>query len=149
MFPTITSASLPLIVLAAAALYIGAKYFLKRDEPVDDRRRQAIKLAGECKAAGLDFLAPVLEDFAVGDYPALLHRLRSLADDVRDDGQRNALFDRVFETQLARRMKTPESRQQIVAAMSKLDSSHAALLGELTRHIDEARPAATSGEGLA
>lgn len=144
MFPTLTSASLPIIAIAAVALYFGAKYFLKREEPVDERRRQAIKLAGECKAAGLDFLAPVLEDFAVGDYPSLMHRMRTLADDVRDDGQRHALFDRVFETQLARRMKTPENRQQIVAAMSRLDSSHAAMLAELVRHIDEARPAANA-----
>lgn len=142
MFPTFTSASLPIIAIAAAAIFIGVKYYFKRDEPADDRRRQAIKLAGECKAFGLDFLAPVLEDFAVGDYASLLHRLRALADDVRDDGQKHALFDRVFETQLARRMKTPESRQQIVSAMSRLDSSHAALLAELVRHMGDTPPAA-------
>src|SRR5688572_23977966 len=139
MFPTLTSASLPLIAIAAVGIYFGAKFLFKKDENVEDRRRQAIKLAGECKTCGLDFLSPVLEDYAVGDYSGILHRLRTLSEDVRSDSQRQALLDRVFETQLAARMKTPEARQQIVLAMSRLDASHAALLAELVRHVDDAR----------
>lgn len=141
MFPTLSSASLPILVAAAVAIYFGAKFLFKKDEQIEDRRRQAIKLAGECKTCGLEFLSPVLEDYAVGDYSGILHRLRALADDVRSDSQRQALLDRVFETQLAARMKTPESRQQIVNAMSRLDGSHAALLAELLRHVETARPA--------
>lgn len=140
-FTNLPPGTLILVLVACVALYFGAKFLFRKGEAVEDRRRQAIKLAGECKTSGLDFLAPVLEDYAVGDYSALLQRLRSLAEDVRDDAQRRALFDRLFESQLAQRMKDPQSRQQIVGAMSRLESSHAALLEELVRHLDRTRSA--------
>jgi hypothetical protein len=145
MFPFSLPGNSFLILALCAAVYLLSRFFLRRDEPVDDRRRQAIRLAGECKLSGLDFLAPLLEDFAVGDHSSLSHRLRTLSDDVRSESQRQALFDRLFQTQLAQRMQDPQSRQEIVAAMSRLDNSHAALLAELARHFEQGRaPAPTS-----
>jgi hypothetical protein len=106
-----------LVALASLALYASGRFLFRRDEAVEDRRRKAIKLAGDCQKCGLDFLAPVLEDYSVGDYSGMLHRLRSFADDIRDDGTRRQILDHFFATQLATRLKDDAQRRQIVAAL--------------------------------
>jgi hypothetical protein len=106
-----------LVALASLALYASGRFLFRRDEAVEDRRRKAIKLAGDCQKCGLDFLAPVLEDYSVGDYSGMLHRLRSFADDIRDDGTRRQILDHFFTTQLATRLKDDAQRRQIVAAL--------------------------------
>lgn len=126
MFSTLLALSLPsladnrlvLIGLASIALYATGRFLFRRDEAIEDRRRKAIKLAGDCQKCGLDFLAPVLEDYSVGDYSGMLHRLRSFADDIRDDATRRQILDRFFETQLAARLQDEAQRRKIVETVS-------------------------------
>jgi hypothetical protein len=106
-----------LIGLASLALYTTGRFLFRRDEAIEDRRRKAIKLAGDCQKCGLDFLAPLLEDYSVGDYSGLVHRLRSFADDLRDDATRRQLLDRFFETQLAQRLADDAQRRKILEAI--------------------------------
>ena len=106
-----------LVALASIALYATGRFLFRRDEAIEDRRRKAIKLAGDCQKCGLDFLAPVLEDYSVGDYSGMTHRLRTFADDIRDDATRRQILDRFFTTQLAHRVKDEAQRRQIVAAL--------------------------------
>jgi hypothetical protein len=117
LLPKLASSPLVLVSLASIALYASGRFMFRRDEAVEDRRRKAIKLAGDCQKCGLDFLAPVLEDYSVGDYSAMLHRLRAIADDIRDDATRRQILDHFFSTQLAARLKDAAQRQKIVEAV--------------------------------
>jgi hypothetical protein len=111
---------LVLVALAAIALYATGRFLFRRDEAIEDRRRKAIKLAGDCQKCGLDFLAPVLEDYSVGDYSGMLHRLRTFADDIRDDATRRQLLDRFFETQLAHRVHDETQRKKIADLLASV-----------------------------
>ncbi|HTN73744.1 MAG TPA: hypothetical protein VL096_00805 [Pirellulaceae bacterium] len=115
--PKLAGNPLILVLLASIALYATGRFLFRRDEAVEDRRRKAIKLAGDCQKCGLDFLAPVLEDYSVGDYSAMLHRLRTFADDIRDDATRRQMLDRFFTTQLRQRLQDEAQRRQIVEAL--------------------------------
>lgn len=111
------SSPIVLVALASIALYATGRFLFRRDEAVEDRRRKAIKLAGDCQKCGLDFLAPVLEDYSVGDYSGMLHRLRTFADDIRDDGTRRQILDHFFTTQLATRVKSEAERRKILETL--------------------------------
>jgi hypothetical protein len=100
------------------ALYVAGRYAPRRDDADDDQRRKAIKLAGDCQKCGLDFLAPVLEDYSVGDYAGMLHRLRSFADDLRDDATRRQMLDHLFATQLAQRLRDADERRKILEILA-------------------------------
>ena len=123
LVPKLLASPLVMIALASVALYATGRFMFRRDEAVEDRRRKAIKLAGDCQKCGLDFLAPVLEDYSVGDYSGMLHRLRTFADDLRDDATRRQLLDRFFATQLAARLRDEEQRRKIVEAVSQSTTS--------------------------
>jgi len=114
LFTNLASSPIVLVALASIALYASGRFMFRRDEAVEDRRRKAIRLAGDCQKCGLDFLAPVLEDYSVGDYSGMLHRLRAFADDVRDDATRRQILDHFFSTQLATRLKDVAQRQKIL-----------------------------------
>ena len=116
--PKLAGSPLVLIALASIALYASGRFMFRRDEAVEDRRRKAIKLAGDCQKCGLDFLAPVLEDYSVGDYSGMLHRLRGFADDIRDDATRRKILDHFFSTQLGQRLQDEAQRRKIVETIA-------------------------------
>lgn len=118
LLPGLAGNPVVLVALASIALYATGRFLFRRDEAVEDRRRKAIKLAGDCQKCGLDFLAPVLEDYSVGDYSGMLHRVRAFSDDIRDDATRRQILDRFFETQLAQRLKDEAQRRKIVESIS-------------------------------
>lgn len=122
LLPKLAGNPLVLVILASLALYAMGRFLFRRDEAVEDRRRKAIKLAGDCQKCGLDFLAPVLEDYSVGDYSSMLHRLRAFADDLRDDATRRQILDRFFETQLASRLKDEQQYRKIVETVSTVST---------------------------
>ena len=121
--PKLLASPLVMIALASITLYATGRFMFRRDEAIEDRRRKAIKLAGDCQKCGLDFLAPVLEDYSVGDYSGMLHRLRAFADDIRDDATRRQILDRFFATQLTYRLRDAEQRRKIVEAVSQTDGN--------------------------
>jgi hypothetical protein len=114
---------LVLVALASLALYTTGRFLFRRDEAIEDRRRKAIKLAGDCQKCGLDFLAPVLEDYSVGDYSGMVHRLRAFADDLRDDATRRQVLDRFFATQLAQRLTDDAQRRKILETIDAIPAS--------------------------
>lgn len=123
LLPNLAGNPLVLVALASIALYATGRFMFRRDEAIEDRRRKAIKLAGDCQKCGLDFLAPVLEDYSVGDYSGMVHRLRTFADDIRDDATRRQILDRFFETQLARRLQDEPQRRKIAEAVASVATS--------------------------
>lgn len=109
--------SLLTLGLASAALFFGGKLLFRRDEAREDRRRKAISLCSECREEGLGFLAPLLEDYAVGDYSSAVYRLRTFHEQVKDGDARRSLMDNLFARQLAKRIGTAAGRAAVLAAL--------------------------------
>lgn len=124
--PPLTSFSDPAtwVAIASVIVYLLGKFIARRNERNDSQKRKAIQLAGDVRLAGLDFLAPILEDYAVGDQAALAQRIEALAQELSKDGTRKTLIDRLFQSQLAERLRDGESRRRIV------------------RQLDQSKPAA-------
>lgn len=112
--PTILSGDLTTwVAIASVALYLLSRFLARRNEGADDRKRRAIQLAGDVRLAGLDFLAPILEDYAVGDHEALTHRIESLARELGKEQTRKEMMDRLFNSQLGERLRSAEGRRRI------------------------------------
>lgn len=124
--PPLTSFSDPAtwVAIASVVVFLLGKFIARRNERNDNQKRKAIQLAGDVRLAGLDFLAPILEDYAVGDQAALAQRIEALAQELSKDGTRKTLIDRLFQSQLAERLRDGESRRRIV------------------RQLDQSKPAA-------
>jgi len=105
-----------LIAIAAAA---GAKFLFRKDEALEDRRRNAIRMATELNAMGLGRFSPILEDFAVGDLSSIVHRVRNFRDLLSSDEDRLAFVDDVFNKQLLPRLKDPQRSQLIFEAVDQ------------------------------
>jgi hypothetical protein len=110
--------------ILSVVVYLIGKFLAKRAEFSDDRKRKAIQLAGDVRLAGLDFLAPLLEDYAVGDHAALSQRVEALARELGKDSSRKNITDRLFNSQLAERLRDSDHRRRIA------------------RQIEQAKPAA-------
>lgn len=119
--PPLTSFSDPTIWIAIASIvvYLLGKFIARRNERTDNQKRKAIQLAGDVRLAGLDFLAPMLEDYAVGDEAALTQRIEALAQELSKDSARKTLVDRLFQSQLAERLRDSESRRRIVRQLDQ------------------------------
>lgn len=124
--PPLTSFNDPAtwVAIASVVVFLLGKFIARRNERNDNQKRKAIQLAGDVRLAGLDFLAPILEDYAVGDQAALAQRIEALAQELSKDGTRKTLIDRLFQSQLAERLRDGESRRRIV------------------RQLDQSKPAA-------
>lgn len=99
--------------ILSVVVYLIGKFVSKRAESSDDRKRKAIQLAGDVRLAGLDFLAPLLEDYAVGDQASLTQRVEGLARELGKDATRKTMMDRLFHSQLAERLRDGEHRRRI------------------------------------
>ncbi len=105
--------------LAGISAALGAKTLFRRDEAVEDRRRNAIKMAAELKTMGLGRFSPILEDFAVGDLSSMVHRVRAFRDMLASDEDRLAFVDDVFAKQLLPRLRDPQRGQAIIQAVDE------------------------------
>lgn len=119
--PPLTSFSDPAtwVAIASVIVYLLGKFIARRNERNDNQKRKAIQLAGDVRLAGLDFLAPLLEDYAVGDQAALTQRIEALTQELSKDGTRKTLIDRLFQSQLAERLRDGESRRRIVRQLDQ------------------------------
>lgn len=119
--PPLTSFSDPAtwVAIASVVIYLLGKFIARRNERTDRQKRKAIQLAGDVRLAGLDFLAPLLEDYAVGDQAALEQRIEAIAQELSKDSSRKGLIDRLFQSQLAERLRDSESRRRIVRLLDQ------------------------------
>jgi hypothetical protein len=107
------------IAIASVVIYLVSKFIAKRNDSSDQRKRKAIQLSGDVRLANLDFLAPLLEDYAMGDHAALAQRIEVLAHELSKDASRKSLMDRLFNSQLAERLRESESRRRIVRQLEQ------------------------------
>ncbi len=107
------------IAIASIVIYLISKFIAKRSESTDGRKRKAIQLAGDVRLAGLEFLAPLLEDYAMGDQTALTQRIEALAHELGKESSRKTMMERLFHSQLADRLRDSESRRRIARLLDQ------------------------------
>jgi hypothetical protein len=100
------------------ALSVGAfflsKLAIKGDNRVEERRREAGKLAAWCEAAGLPIISSGLLSYSVGDYSGCLFSLRQAIDVIGDQEASKAVLDRFLRIQLEKRLTNEEDKAALL-----------------------------------
>ena len=105
----------PLVILGAAgAAFLIGRILFRLDSKIEDRRRNASKLAGKLDGLGLVRLPAVLIDYSVGDYSGMSSKIRELIEAIGEPAQRHAEFGKVVRAILSEQMKDPELRPGLI-----------------------------------
>ena len=106
------------LMLLVLGFYQGAKWLVKTDTKVEDRRRAAAKLAGVLSGIGLAKTPEFLIDYSVGDYSGMGDKLVKLVE-LFTSGEEAVLaeFGRVFERCLDAKLSSGEGRSYIAAKL--------------------------------
>ena len=107
------------VAIASVVIFLISKFLAKRNAGSDERKRKAIQLAGDVRLAGLEFLAPLLEDYAMGDQTALTQRIEALARELGKESSRKTMMERLFHSQLSERLRDSESRRRIARQLDQ------------------------------
>lgn len=108
-----------LIGLATLALYFIGKYSAKGDTAVEERRRGAISLVTIASKNGLNFLSPLLEDYAVGDYSGMVKELSKMRNALHDPVTMKQVTESFLTVQFQKYAETDEGRKAIIALVEK------------------------------
>ena len=128
------------IALASVACFVVGMLLFKADEAIEDRRRNAIDGYVDAEKYGLDFLKPALKDYAVGDYSALLSRIRGVMHDLRDDTKRAQILDHIFKVQMYLRLEKPETAQFVEDAVKTVVQRHPELFKKVLARLKVTEP---------
>jgi len=111
------------LLMIGGVLVLGwalGKYLFRKDEEIEDRRRQAFKLATKLSEYGLTRIPDVLGCYAVGDYSGLGDEVSKVYD-LFASGEEAILkeFNAVFLKVLEQKLKTKEGRALIAAELKE------------------------------
>lgn len=112
-----------LIGVTALAAWMGGKLLFQKDTEIEARRKAAIDLASVFSQEGFRRLPQFVTNYAVGDYSGMVHEIKSAARDFRDPTVLAAELQAVFDKQLERRIKDPETRQALYDKIEKLKAA--------------------------
>lgn len=112
-----------IILLVGIVAALGACLWFRRDTDGENRRRGYVALVGALKELGLVRLADVAMDLAVDDKSGLWREGAALARDLDNPEKMMALLAESFYKQLPNRLKRPEDRVKIFAAVSEVKAS--------------------------
>lgn len=108
-----------MIALASVAAYVVGKLFVRGDSAVEERRRGALTLLVDAEKAGLGFLAPLLQDYAVGDYSGVVKEVGKLRDGLHDPERRRLALQTFLAKQFELHAADPDGRAAIEALVLK------------------------------
>lgn len=108
-----------MVGLASVAAYAIGKLMVKGDGAVEERRRGAMTLVVDAEKAGLSFLTPILQDYAVGDYSGVLKEVSKLRDGLHDPEKRKLALATFLEKQFELYAADTEGAKKIMALVEK------------------------------
>ena len=116
----LTTSSILILVLVPLVGFLAAKWLFQKDTEVENRRRGAAKLAAVLQSYGLQKTPEFLQDYAVGDYSGMGHKISDLAR-LFLDGEEHVVkeFQYVFDRVLEAKLQTAEGRAYIAAKLSE------------------------------
>lgn len=98
--------------------YIVGTWLYKKDEQIEDRRGDALKVAAVLREQGLTVAPIALEKYAVGDYSGLAKHLRDAAVVLTNPAAARAETDAIFNKMLGSRLANPAERAKLAAAIA-------------------------------
>lgn len=116
----LTPSSIAILVLVPLVGFLAAKWLFQKDTEIENRRRGAAKLAAVLQTYGLRKTPEFLQDYAVGDYSGMAHKIADLAR-LFLDGEEHVVkeFQHVFERVLEAKLQTDEGRAYIAAKLAQ------------------------------
>lgn len=113
-----------LVVVLCVVGFVVARYLFNLDERVEDRRREAAKLAGVLYGYGLRRLPAILIDYSVGDYSGMTNRIVQFVELLSaDESAVVKEFDSIFDRVLNVKLQTEEGRIYIAAKVGEADEN--------------------------
>jgi hypothetical protein len=104
---------------ASVAAFFAGKLAIKGDTRVEERRRQAGRLAAWCEANSLPIISSGLLAYSVGDYSGALYAIRSAAEVIGDTDQSKAVLDKFLQVQLDKRLQNTDDRKALLEFVEK------------------------------
>ncbi|MHB1033260.1 MAG: hypothetical protein ACYC35_05065 [Pirellulales bacterium] len=108
-----------LVVSVAGCLFGLGVWLFRKDDQIESRRKNAIDITAELKAAGLDFACPFFTDYAVGDYSGMFEEARRILARLKDPDERKLALAKLFAKQLEARLRDPDERGKIVKRLQE------------------------------
>jgi len=111
--------SVVIVALIAAVGFLGAKWLFKKDTEIENRRRDAAKLAASLKAYGLVRIPDFLIDYSVGDYSGMAEKMKTLAE-MFLSGEEAVVteLDGVYERVLSQKLMTEAGRALVASKLA-------------------------------
>jgi hypothetical protein len=107
------------VIVACGLGYAGVKWLYKKDTEIENRRREAVKIAGTLESLGLPRLADFFADYSVGDYSGMAEHIKNLAVALAS-GEKAIVqeFELIFSRCLAAKLENEEGRAFIAARLA-------------------------------
>ena len=115
-----------LVIIALAVIVVIAviNWLFRKDDAIEERRKNMMKLYSRLQELGLERLAGFAQAYVVGDYSGLYREAHTLLHDIMDPVKANELLAKSFFKQLERRITDPiesiKINQTIAAASAKV-----------------------------
>jgi hypothetical protein len=122
----LTLSNIVIAVLLVLCAWLAAKWLFKKDTEIENRRRAAGHLAATLREMGFKDLPEFFIDYSVGDYSGMAYKLHQLAQKMMS-GEKAVLaeLEDVAVKLLAIKLKTPEGRLQVRAALEDAEKAAA------------------------
>jgi hypothetical protein len=104
---------------ASVAAFLAGRLVIKGDTRVENRRRDAGRLAAWAEANQLPILSSGLLAYSVGDISGAIYAIRQAIDVIGDPEASKAVLDRFLKAQLERRLANTDDKAAILDFVQK------------------------------
>jgi hypothetical protein len=108
------------IILAAISVVAVIGWLFRKDDAIEERRRNMMKLFGRLQELGLDEFAAAAQAYVIGDYSNLYREAHQLLHTLLDPAKADAMLAKHFYNQLEHRLLLPSDVVRIKAAIEKI-----------------------------
>ena len=113
--------TIAIIVLSAIVVIAVINWLFRKDDAIEERRKNMMKLYSRLQELGLERLAGFAQAYVVGDYSGLYREAHALLHDIMDPVKADQLLATAFYKQLEKRIADPIESikiQQILAGVT-------------------------------
>lgn len=102
-----------IIILSAIAVVAIIGWLFRKDDAIEERRQNMLKLYARLQELGLDEFATAAQAYVIGDYSNLYREAHTLLHTLIDPAKADAMLAKHFYSQLAHRCQIPMDLQRI------------------------------------
>lgn len=110
----------PLVIAAGVALaFVVGRLLFRFDTRVENRRREAFRVAARLTGWGMVKLPALLECYAIGDYSGVAGKSRELIEALSDPAQRHVEFAKLAKAIMLESLESHERRDATLRFLSE------------------------------